>query len=213
MYIREERPALSNLFTRQMVEPVLTQDELIIWTGVWPGQAIVQSTIVLESPELIAVHVKSYPCHSFTELWRYYWYQKRVWQMTSWNQLSAAERVRVLEAYGRYAPAWSRWPGNLPDAQADRSLKVGPTYLLALDEERGLVSLRNRQVCYTLGKTYERVRSHADKEIMLIKWHQQNKAGKPAQIVIVECAVGGEISLAQGIVEAEWLRPVRIVEG
>src|SRR5258708_7048868 len=97
--IRVEQPEQppTNLFTRRDVEPVLSQEELVVLSGFWPGHAMIRSRVILRSNTLVALHIICYPRYGFSELWRYYACQAGIWYHSSWQQLPIAARLRVLE--------------------------------------------------------------------------------------------------------------------
>lgn len=219
MRIIEQTPELvGSLLLRDMVEPILRsqEEELVIWRGYWPARAVCKSTVVLESADLIALHIRAWPGHSLPELWRYYVRRDgEQWQRRNWNQLSMPERRRVMAAYTENAPAWAAFPGNMP-GEKTRKAKRGPTYLLARQEVYGLVKADAPQTCrqpiYRLGKRLSFHQSCDDKEVLLLTWQRQNQASQPAHLMIVECEVQGEAQRSGHLVRAEWLCPVRVIE-
>lgn len=210
-----------NGFARRDVEPVLTQQELTVLSGSWPGKAMIRSTVVLQDASLIALHIVCYPRVGFTELWRYYVPQEGMWSQRSWQQLPIAERLRVLEAYEHHAPAFALHPGNVPGhPELRRVLKQGSTYVLVALEERGPVSLVNKNLVYTLEQPLRALhagyRSSPDREILLIKWHQGTVPTTwvtgPFRAAVLECSVSGRVRLSAGFVESQQLYPLRLVE-
>lgn len=222
--VRVDLPAdpPTHLFTRKDIEPVLNQnEELVVLSGYWPERAMIRSSVVLCEETLVAIHITCYPRAGFTEVWRYYALQEGKWLQRTWNQLPIASRFQILEAYKQSAHPFTSHPGNIPGQPGvSRAVKHGPTYLLLAVEERGLVSLANQQAIYTLGKQLRADRgwhhSYPDKEMLLLKWHQGAIAPTwitgPFLAGIVECEIGGNIRLAQGIVESEQLCPLHVVE-
>lgn len=220
--IREERlehpPA--SVFLRRDVEPVLRGDDLVVYRGSWPGRAMIQSTIVLQTSAAVAVHVRCYPRHGFPELWRYYLERDGLWFPRQWQQLPVPVRHCVLEAYAQGAPAFASHPGNIPGRpELDRALKRGPTYLLVAVEAHGYVSLVNRAKIYTLDQLLTAPRASYDsypcREILLIKWQQGGISTwltEPFCAAVVECEVGGTLRLSQGQVESEQLCLRRVLE-
>jgi len=73
------------------------------------GAPGVTSTVVVERPDFVAVHVGFYHKHGGGQFWRYYRPGKRV----MWRSLSEAERLEVLDGWIERAPGWAKCPGKL----------------------------------------------------------------------------------------------------
>ncbi len=143
------------------VSPQLEKNVLTIYDGEgsrrsW-GRPAVWSTVVVESSDLVAVHVGFRHKHRGGQGWFYYCPSPETgeWTRVTWAQLSDDDRERVLAAYQERAPQWAKEPGRLRRATLSaRENGFVALKVLALDEEGRLHSLYDPKFTYELGKTY-----------------------------------------------------------
>ncbi len=152
-------------FTLSDVAPRLKSNVLTLYDGEgtrrhW-GRPAVWSTVVLESPDLVAVHVGFAHKHRGGQGWFYYRPSPETgeWTRVTWASLSTEERQRVLEAYEERAPSWAKVPGKIgrksPRQNGFVALKV-----VRIREEK-FVSLYDPLIEYEIGRTYrEKAQPH-----------------------------------------------------
>jgi len=109
----------SAYFRTRDAEPRIEENTLILLDGrgtfrsSW-GAPGVTSTVVLETPMLVVIHVGFYHRHGGGQFWRYYRQgEKQIERLPSWKSLREDERLLVLAGWIERAPGWAKCPGKL----------------------------------------------------------------------------------------------------
>lgn len=137
------------------VEPVVDGDALTVFDGngsrrSW-GQPGVTSTVVVEAPDFVAIHVGFHHKHGGGQFWRFFSVNGKVEQV-AWKDLADETRQVVLDAYDAKAPAWARQPGKLrKDYVKPAPRKFGAFKIMRISDDK-LCSLHDGSV-YEVGKT------------------------------------------------------------
>jgi hypothetical protein len=142
----------STYFRISDVNPTLEGDTLTIYSGKgthrsW-GSPQVTSTVVVELPDFVVIHVGFSHKHRGGQGWYYYLNGARV----TWQQLDDTYRQIVLDNKSK-APAWAKIPGGLKSQTAKPTIKTQTAYKLVrvLDDGR-MVSLFDNCTEYAIGK-------------------------------------------------------------
>lgn len=137
------------------VDPQIDGDTLTVLDGSgsrrsW-GQPGVSSTVVVNAPDFVAVHVGFHHKHGGGQFWRFYNVNGSIEQV-AWRDLADETRQVVLDAYEAKAPNWARVPGKLRKdyiKPAPRKFSAFKIVQVAGDQ---MCSLHDSSV-YELGKT------------------------------------------------------------
>jgi hypothetical protein len=159
IHISKEIPD-STYFRTGDAEPTMNADgSLTIYDGQgssrsW-GRPQVASTVVLDSADLIAVHVGFSHKHGGSQFWRYY---RRVavdaLECVAWRSLSDDERQAVLDAVSAgYAPSWAKSPGKLRSARKKVDGPFTGYKIVRVTPDGTLASLFDPRIKYTIGDT------------------------------------------------------------
>lgn len=140
----------STYFRTGDVEPEISDNALTVYDGNgsrrgW-GTPGVTSTVVVDAPDFVAVHVGFHHKHGGGQFWRFYNVNGKIEQV-SWTKLDDEIRQIVLDAYDENAPQWARVPGKL---RRD-CIKPAPRKFLAFK----IVELANEMQSLYDGTTYE----------------------------------------------------------
>lgn len=151
----------STYFRTGDVEPEINNEDrlLVVFNGEgsrrgW-GRPGVTSTVVLETLDIVAVHVGFHHKHGGGQFWRYYQVNGDIHQV-GWKDLDDDIRSAVLEAASKKAPLWAKVPGKLrsqyksasPKGNAFEAYKV-----CGLNDDGELTSLYDTDIVYQIGKT------------------------------------------------------------
>jgi hypothetical protein len=153
----------STYFRTGDVEPAISDNTLTVYDGdgtrrSW-GRPGVTSTVVVDAPDFVAIHVGFHHKHGGGQFWRFYNVNGQI-ERVGWASLPDETRQIVLDACNENAPRWAREPGKL---RADY-IKPGPRKFMAFK----VVEIRDDKMeslhdytTYELGKTrIERARPH-----------------------------------------------------
>jgi hypothetical protein len=219
-------------FRVSSAEPVLKDDTLTIYDGQghrrssW-GAPGVTSTVLLNTDNLVAVHVGFFHKHGGGQFYRYY-RQNGAWQQVIWAKLSDDERVSVLSAYEDRAPNWAKFPGKLRIEREIPMLNSRTTYkLVELVDNTRLFSVFDGKTEYVMGKRMvERaVAEHGGgyysyPSIEGVEQRFNNGSifpqrcyRDPMTLVLIECEISGTIlEYENGKLASTYLKPVKIVK-
>lgn len=206
-------------FTLTDVEPAASGNALTITHGngthrSW-GKPGVDSTVVLNTATITAVHVGFHHKHRGGQGWFYFLKGER----RTWAQLDEKRQKQVLAAASK-APGWAKAPGKLKSERAAVAAEKMTGYKLVGFAEGELVSLYDGSV-YTLGvKRSQAARSnhhggfYAYADLELATGLLDSKlAWKYERLAVVEVALSGKIiHYDNGKLAATHITPLRIVE-
>lgn len=216
-------------FTTEAVTPWLSASDTIlnIYDGdgtrrSW-GRPGVTSTVVLNAPDLVAVHIGWHHKHGGGQCWRYFAVNGEVRQV-EWKDLDDATRQVVLDAYDEKAPGWARIPGKVRTAYRRPVLQTRTSYkLVALDGDR-FVSLYDGHTEYALGRrNVEAARpghhggfySYPDPHVVMHLWQEHdlvNPARHFDRLALLECEISGTIIDYGEKLASTYLRPLQIMQ-
>jgi len=138
----------STYFTMSDVEPTHDEesDTLTLFNGEgsrrsW-GRPSVTSTVIINSPLIVAVHVGFSHKHRGGQGW-HYWRPSSagVWEKVTWGQLPDSERKKVLDRTDR-APRWAKSPGKLKSEYKRGASKAKTAYkIVKVDANGNFLSL------------------------------------------------------------------------
>lgn len=77
------------------------------------GAPGVTTTIIVNNPDFVAIHVGFFHKHRGGQFWRYFVSDGQEIHQVSWRSLPDEQRQIVLDAYQEKAPSWAYSPGEL----------------------------------------------------------------------------------------------------
>lgn len=127
------------------------------------GQPQVNSTVIHDEDDLVAIHVGYSHKHGGGQFWRYYTTNGATTSQLTWAQLPDEARAQVLAASTTKAPGWAKEPGKLRSQYAKPNTHKATAYKIVrqLDELNavaGAATEYHRMVglydgtAYTIGK-------------------------------------------------------------
>lgn len=209
------------------VAPEIEGDHLMIFHGKgtrrsW-GAPQVNSTVVLQEDDLIAVFVGFSHKHKGGQGWFFFENGTR----RTWGQLDNDQRTRVLSA-AKSAPSWAKSPGKLKaDTPRAAAPRLAYKYVDVRPDGR-MVSLWNGEGTeYKIGKrlaeaakpyhqggyyaypTLEDAKSAYGNQKLVPDWAWAGVR----KIALIECEIGGRIvEYDNGKIAATYLKPIRVIE-
>lgn len=116
------------------------------------GRPGVTSTVVLETLDLVAIHVGFHHKHGGGQFWRYYQINGDIKQV-SWGSLDDDTRSAILEAK---RPSWAKAPGKLRSQykSANPKKNLFTAYkICGINDNGELTSLYDTDIVYEIGRT------------------------------------------------------------
>jgi hypothetical protein len=231
----------STYFTMSDVEPTIADGSLVVFEGKgsrrgW-GSPTVTSTVVIDEPDFVAVHVGFHHKHRGGQGWFYFVNGQRA----KWNQLGSRQG-QVLEAAKAKAPSWAKAPGKLAAQRKSPTSNAVVGYKILAQVDGKLHSLYAPETTYELGKRMAQKAkedheggfyAYHDLEALKKSWANGNVVGKSklahwqernAQFVVVEVQAAGTIieygdpfymaflEAPIGKFAATYLTPVQVLE-
>lgn len=152
----------STYFRTSDAEPELERDEqgnqilkLVNGTGTrrssW-GEPGVHSSVILDTENLVAIHVGFFHKHGGSQFWRYYRYDGQRWKQVTWAPLSDEDRERVLIACEDRAPAWAKTPGKLRTSYIKPTSNQHTTYKIVEVVDGRYYSVFDGKTEYIMGR-------------------------------------------------------------
>jgi hypothetical protein len=199
------------------------------------GSPSVTSTVVLETLDVVAIHVGFRHKHGGSQFWRYYYVNGGITQVR-WSQINDDMRAAILEAAGKRAPRWANSPGGLrsqykssnPKAKAFTAYKV-----VGVNGDGELTSLYDPDIVYTLGRTKVQAARggvdydgstrhnggwyvHLDREACVQKYLDGNLVAESkmqplAALIRCECW-GNTVQYNNGKIAVTYCKPLEIIE-
>lgn len=217
-------------FTTGDAEPIIDEEKrtITILNGEgdhrssW-GHPQVTSTIIMETLDLVVVHVGFSHKHGGSQFWRYYAVNGGVKQI-SWGQLDDDTRQEILNSP---RPAWAKVPGKLrknylsanPKKNAFTAYKV-----CAINEGGELTSLFNPDIVYQIGKTKVQKSQpdhqggyyvHKDKDTMLALYEAGDLVAPhrmPEKFAVVKCECwGNQVDYSNGKTAVSYCKPIEVL--
>lgn len=220
-------------FTAADVEPTIEQDGTItIYNGhgtrrSW-GAPQVNSTVILDECDLLAVHVGFSHKHRGGQAWYYYTSDGSETRRVKWAQLSDEVRQRILDAAAAKAPAWAKSPGKLSSERSKPADSARTAYkLVQMDDVGRLISIYDGRTEYAIGKRLaERAEedhnggyySHPTAD-QVMQLYRRNNLVPPRRLhagtryALIECQIAGRlISYPNGKIASTYLTPLAIID-
>lgn len=223
--VRTEDTPDSTYFSMSDVSPVLEGDTLTIWNGEgrrrsW-GRPQTTSTVVVDTAEILAVHVGFSHKHRGGQGWFYFVQGER----RTWGQLSDDLRTIVLD-HEHKAPRWAKSPGKLRSQIKKPSESTQVAYKLVKVEGDRLLSLYDGSTEYTLNKRLTQKAqdehrggyyAYASAEIVKAGWANRTLVPQDCyagveQVALLKVEIYGTIIRYGTKLAATYLTPVEIVE-
>lgn len=116
------------------------------------GKPGITSTIVLETLDLVAIHVGFHHKHGGGQFWRYYQINGDIKQV-SWGSLDDDTRAAILDAK---RPSWAKAPGKLRSQykSANPKKNMFTAYkVCGINDDGQLTSLYDTDIIYEIGRT------------------------------------------------------------
>lgn len=220
----------STYFRTASVDPDLDGDTLTIYDGKgttrssW-GAPGVTSTVVVQTEQLVAVHVGFFHKHGGGQFWRYYRHADG-WQLVTWAKLSDDERQQVLQGWDSKAPSFAKVPGKLRVERNTSEIKTRQTYKIVQVIDGRYFSVYNGAVEYIMGK---RLAEKAVNEHGGGYYSYPSQSGvldrfaaktlfpsrcfdRPMDLAVVECEISGTIiEYPHGKYASTYIRPMKVV--
>ena len=116
------------------------------------GKPGITSTVVLETLDLVAIHVGFHHKHGGGQFWRYYQINGDIRQV-GWGSLDDDTRAAILDAK---RPSWAKVPGKLRSeyrtASPKKNMFVGYK-VCGINDDGQLTSLYDTSIVYEIGRT------------------------------------------------------------
>lgn len=223
----------STYFRTGAAEPELEKNEqgeqvlkLVNGTGTrrssW-GEPGVTSKVLLDTDNLVAIHVGFFHKHGGGQFYRYYRHDGQAWAQVTWAQLSDPDRERVLIAYEDRAPHYAKVPGKLRTSYAKPSVQTYTTYKLVKVVNGKYYSVFDGETEYVMGKrltekavsdhgggyysypSQERVMARFDNGTLFPRRCYQESM----TLALIECEISGTMINYDGKYASTYLRPVK----
>lgn len=184
------------------------------------GAPQVNSTVVVNNDDFVAVHVGFSHKHRGGQGWFYFNADERI----TWAKLSDEQRQLVLDAK---KPSWAKVPGKLSSQKQKPAANIQTAYKLVkvLDDGR-MVSLYDNKTVYSIGKRLTQKAqddhnggfyAYPSVEGMMALWSNKELVPKRCyedvnKVAVLEVEISGTIVKYGGKVAATYLRPVKVLE-
>lgn len=117
------------------------------------GRPQVNSTIIVEANDFVAIHVGFSHKHGGGQFWRYYYILNGKTKHVTWSALADETRQIVLDAAAKKAPSWAKSPGNLrSNYRKPKDNAFGGYKVVRIAADGSLRGLYNPDVVYQVGK-------------------------------------------------------------
>lgn len=116
------------------------------------GRPGITSTVILETLDLVAIHVGFHHKHGGGQFWRYYQINGDIRQV-SWGSLDDDTRAAILDAK---RPSWAKVPGKLRSQykSANPKKNMFAAYkVCGINDDGQLTSLYDTSIVYEIGRT------------------------------------------------------------
>lgn len=200
------------------------------------GQPRITSTVILETLDLVAVHVGFSHKHGGGQFWRYYQINGDIQQVT-WSSLDDDIRSAVLEAAEKRAPSWAKAPGKLRSQYKSASPKKNAftAYkICGINDDGQYTSLYDTDIVYEIGRTKIQaarggvcdytgdwnhgggwyVHLNAQNMVELYKAEELvNSSRMQSRAALVKCECwGNTVAYPNGKIAVTYCKPVEVVQ-
>ncbi|MHC4984389.1 MAG: hypothetical protein ACYTF6_14630 [Planctomycetota bacterium] len=232
----------STYFRRGDAEPTVEKDTVVLLDGQgtrrssW-GAPQVNSTVIVDECDFLAVLVGFSHKHGGGQFYRYYMNGTGGIKQLQWQQLTDDERALVLEAYKEKAPYWAKSPGKLRSEYAKPTLTtfvgykimrvVDDSHFLSLyDDTEWEIGKRNGQAVGANAGRWDYTDQvvhdggyyvHTDAEAIQTLFDERRLVpgrcyDEDAAYALVECECSGRTAhFSSGKIACTYVKPVKVV--